>query len=153
LFWLGWTAHPSVHPAVPASSGLLFGGGTAMIFVAMINYLSDAYRQHAAPAQAAASTARSLVAVGLPLAAPPLYEGLGVRWACSLLGVVMLGLTAVPFAFIRHGAVLRSRSPFCQKLTMLEGPDLATAEQDLVPRQRPVGKEMTASERENRMIA
>jgi hypothetical protein len=125
-----------------------------MIFVAMINYLSDAYRQHAAPAQAAASTARSLVAVGLPLAAPPLYQGLGVRWACSLLGVVMLGLTAVPFAFIRHGAVLRSRSPFCQKVMMLEeGPGPATVEQHHELGQRPPGKEMSASERESRMIA
>ncbi|KAH6971332.1 major facilitator superfamily domain-containing protein [Ilyonectria destructans] len=79
LFWLGWTSYPSIHPAVPALSGLLFGTGYLIIFMAMLNYLGDAYKQFLASAQAAASTTRSIVAVCLPLAAAPMYRNLGIQ--------------------------------------------------------------------------
>ncbi|KAH8649233.1 major facilitator superfamily domain-containing protein [Xylariales sp. PMI_506] len=116
LLWLGWTSSLSIHPVVPAMSGLLFGTGYLLIFISMVNYLSDAYRQYAASAQAAASTTRSLVAVCLPLAASPMYDALGVHWACSLLAFATLIVALIPFAFIKYGETLRRRSPFCQKL-------------------------------------
>ena len=116
LFWLGWTAYPSIHPAVPAVSGLFFGAGYLIIFIALLNYITDAYRQFSASAQASASTLRSITAVCLPLAAPQMYNKLGVQWACSLLAFVTLGLALIPFVFIRYGEALRKRSPFCQKL-------------------------------------
>ncbi|KAM0438682.1 hypothetical protein ACHAPT_001438 [Fusarium lateritium] len=117
LFWLGWTAYPNIHPAVPALSGLFFGTGYLIIFMALINYIADAYRQYSASAQATASTLRSITAVCLPLAAPQMYHKLGVQWACSLLAFITLILALIPFVFIRYGEVLRRRSPFCQKLT------------------------------------
>ncbi|KAF4541980.1 uncharacterized protein LTHEOB_8134 [Lasiodiplodia theobromae] len=43
LFWLGWTSVPSIHPAVPIMSGFCFGAGYLLIFMAMLNYLTDAY--------------------------------------------------------------------------------------------------------------
>ncbi|KAF7558227.1 hypothetical protein G7Z17_g95 [Cylindrodendrum hubeiense] len=55
LFWLGWTSYSSIHPAVPALSGILFGTGYLIIFMAMLNYLGDAYKQFSASAQAAAT--------------------------------------------------------------------------------------------------
>ncbi|KAF5013568.1 hypothetical protein FDECE_428 [Fusarium decemcellulare] len=119
LFWLGWTSYPSIHPAVPAMSGLLFGAGYLVMFMALLNYITDAYRQFSASAQAAASTTRSITAVCLPLAAPRMYEQLGIQWACSLLAFITLVLAFIPLAFIRYGETLRRRSPFCQKLTSL----------------------------------
>lgn len=99
-------------------SGLAFGVGYLMIFIAMFNYLNDAYRQYAAPAHAAASTTRSLIAVCLPLAAPQMYNDLGVQWACSLLGFLVLALSLIPFAFIKYGKAIRSRSPLAQKILL-----------------------------------
>ncbi|KAJ3543090.1 hypothetical protein NM208_g3756 [Fusarium decemcellulare] len=119
LFWLGWTSYPSIHPAVPAMSGLLFGAGYLVVFMALLNYITDAYRQFSASAQAAASTTRSITAVCLPLAAPRMYEQLGIQWACSLLAFITLVLAFIPLAFIRYGETLRRRSPFCQKLSSL----------------------------------
>lgn len=118
MFWLGWTAYPSFHPAVPIMSGLVFGIGYLMIFIAMFNYLNDAYRQHAAPAHAVASMTRSLIAVFLPLAAPRMYNDLGVQWACSVLGFLTLALSLIPFAFIRYGEAIRNRSPLAQKILL-----------------------------------
>ncbi|KAI8655595.1 MFS domain-containing protein [Fusarium keratoplasticum] len=126
LFWLGWTAYPSIHPAVPAVSGLFFGAGYLIIFIALLNYITDAYRQFSASAQASASTLRSITAVCLPLAAPQMYHKLGVQWACSLLAFVTLGLALIPFVFIRYGEALRKRSPFCQKLAQAPSMIVAT---------------------------
>ncbi|KAM0547513.1 hypothetical protein ACHAPJ_010386 [Fusarium lateritium] len=117
LFWLGWTSYPNVHPAVPSMSGLFFGAGYLVEFMALLNYVTDAYRQYSASAQAAASTMRSITAVVLPLAAPKMYENLGIQWACSLLGFFTLVLACIPFVFIKYGETMRKRSPFCQKLS------------------------------------
>ncbi|KAL5360215.1 major facilitator superfamily domain-containing protein [Aspergillus floccosus] len=115
LFWLGWTAYDSVHPIVPMVAGFWFGVGYLLIFIAMLNYLTDAYKQNSASAQAAASTIRSITAVCLPLATKPMYTKLGIHWATSLLGFVALGMAFIPLWFIRYGAWLRKHSQFCSQ--------------------------------------
>ncbi|KAL4888444.1 MFS general substrate transporter [Aspergillus ambiguus] len=115
LFWLAWTSYETIHPVVPMLSGIWFGAGYLLIFLAMINYLTDAYKQNSASAQAAASTVRSVAAVCLPLATDPMYGNLGIHWATSLLGFLALGMAAIPFVFIRYGVWIREHSRFCKK--------------------------------------
>ncbi|KAI9146827.1 MFS-type efflux pump MFS2 [Paramyrothecium foliicola] len=112
LFWLGWASTRSVPSAIPMLSGLAFGAGYMLIFVAMVNYLSDAYREYSASAHSAASTTRSLAAAFLPVAAAPLV------------------LSAVPFVFMRFNDNIQRRSKFCQKLAMerLEAAPVASAQ-------------------------
>lgn len=88
LFWLGWTAHPSVPWIVPVLSALPFGVGFLLIFMALINYVVDAYEVFAASAMGATSASRSIFGVVLPFAAKPMYSTLGVNWACTLLGIL-----------------------------------------------------------------
>ncbi|KAJ6078115.1 uncharacterized protein N7446_001051 [Penicillium canescens] len=116
LFWLGWSSKLSIHPVVPMMSGLFFGIGYILIFMAMINYLTDAYKQYSASAQAAASTLRSCLAVCLPLATNPMYGELGINWASSLLAFIAILLAVIPFVFIKYGQWIRSRSPFSQRV-------------------------------------
>jgi hypothetical protein len=97
-------------------SGLFFGIGYILIFMAMINYLTDAYKQYSASAQAAASTLRSCLAVCLPLATNPMYGELGINWASSLLAFIAILLAVIPFVFIKYGQWIRSRSPFSQRV-------------------------------------
>ncbi|CCF44850.1 major facilitator superfamily transporter [Colletotrichum higginsianum] len=103
LFWLGWTVWPSTSPVVSMLSGILFGWGFNMLFMGMINYLTDVFRQYSASAHAAASMTRSIGAILLPLAADSMYADLGVHWAPSLLGFVALAMGTIPFIFIRFG--------------------------------------------------
>ncbi|KAL3481397.1 MFS general substrate transporter [Aspergillus californicus] len=110
LFWLAWTSYTHIHPAVPMMAGIFFGFGYLLVFVAMLNYLTDAYKERSASAQAAASSTRALMAVVLPFAADPMFQRLGVHWANSLLGFVALGLAGIPLVFIRYGRVIRERS-------------------------------------------
>lgn len=108
LFWLGWTVWPELSPVIPTLGGLFFGLGFQLLFMGMINYLTDVYQQYAASALAAASMTRSIGAAVLPLAVNSLYEHLGVLWAPSVLAFVALGMGVIPFAFIRFGDRLAS---------------------------------------------
>jgi hypothetical protein len=116
-FWLGWTARPSIHWAVPALSGIPLGIGIDLTFLALNNYLTDAYDIYSASALASSVFTRNiLAAILIPLTTSPLYKNLGTKWACTLLGIMCVVLTPIPFAFIRWGPALRKRSPFSQKL-------------------------------------
>lgn len=116
LFWLGWGATPEVHWIVPTLAALPFGVGFLLIFMALINYVMDAYEIYAASAMAAASASRSAFGVVLPFAAAPMYERLGIAWACTLLGILSAFMSVIPFVFIRYGSKIRAHSKFCQEI-------------------------------------
>ncbi|KAJ5994902.1 hypothetical protein N7481_001879 [Penicillium waksmanii] len=120
LFWVGWTASPNIHWVVPFLSGIPFGAGYLLIFMAMLNYLTDAYETLSASAQSAASCTRSIFGAVLPLAAKPMFNRLGVNWACSLIAFLSLGVSIIPFAFIRYGDRIRNNSKFCQELKRIK---------------------------------
>ncbi|KAF4468187.1 major facilitator superfamily transporter [Fusarium albosuccineum] len=103
LFWLGWTVWPSVSPVIPTLGGFFFGLGFQLLFMGMINYLTDVFRNYSASALAAASMMRSIGAILLPLAADSMYGNLGVHWAPSVLGFIALAMGVIPFVFIRYG--------------------------------------------------
>ncbi|KAJ5793804.1 hypothetical protein N7457_000403 [Penicillium paradoxum] len=120
MFWLGWTAQPSIHWIVPVLSGLLFGFGFQIIFISLLTYVTDAYKIYSASAMAASVIIRSIVGALFPLAADPLYKALGVSWATSLLGFISLACIPIPFILLRWGPWIRERSPFCQRLILEE---------------------------------
>ncbi|RMJ14759.1 hypothetical protein CDV36_005583 [Fusarium kuroshium] len=113
LFWLGWSAREGVSFIAPMLAGIPFGMGFMLIFMAMLNYLTDAYEIFAASANAAASTCRSLFAVVLPLATTPMFRRLEIPGACSLLGGLSALMCIIPFVFIWKGPSIRARSRFC----------------------------------------
>ncbi|KAI1177946.1 major facilitator superfamily protein [Nemania sp. FL0916] len=132
-FWLGWAARPGVHWAIPALSGIPLGIGIDLTFLALNNYLTDAYGIYSASALASSVFTRNAVAaIVIPLATHSLYETLGTAWACSVLGFLCLALTPIPFVFVRWGPAMRKRSPFCRKLASIKegGGDADGAEND-----------------------
>jgi hypothetical protein len=141
VFWLGWTSRPSVPFCVPMLAGVPFGAGFVLIFMALLNYITDAYEIFAASAMAAASCSRSLAGAVLPFAAKPMYEKLGVHWASSLLGFLSLGMCVIPWIFIWQGQRLRDGSRFCVYLKEKKAAELAELE-----RQRSARIEVVRSE-------
>lgn len=120
-FWLGWTARPEIHWIVPALSGVPLGIGIDLTFLALNNYLTDAYDIYSASALASSVFTRNiLAAILIPFATYPLYQNLGTAWACTLLGCLCIILTPIPFAFIRWGPAMRRRSSVCQELARLK---------------------------------
>lgn len=135
-FWLGWTARADVHWAVPCLASMLFGMGYLCLFMALLNYLVDAYEVFAASAMAAASLSRSSLGAVLPFAAKPMYRAMGVAWATSLLGFVSVGLCVVPFVFLKWGGVMRERSKFCQFLLLRKREEVEAVERERAGRER-----------------
>ncbi|RJE23848.1 transporter [Aspergillus sclerotialis] len=120
LLWIGWTASPKIHWAVPLLSGIPFGTGYLLIFMAMMNYLTDAYETYSASALSASTCTRSTFGTLLPLATKPMFHRLGVHWACTLIAFLSLGVALIPFAFIKFGERIRENSKFCQELKMMK---------------------------------
>jgi hypothetical protein len=77
-----------------------------------INYLVDVYGLYAASATGANTFLRSVLAAGLPLAARPMYQAMGVGPATSVLGAIAAALLPVPFIFMKIGHTLRKKSKF-----------------------------------------
>lgn len=113
MFWLGWSSRAEVHWVVPFLAGVPFGMGFLLIFMALLNYLADAYQIFAASAMAAASCCRSICGAVLPLAAGKMFKRLGIAWACSLLGFLSLGMCGIPVLFWFYGDRIRAGSRFC----------------------------------------
>ncbi len=130
LFWIGWSAKPDTFWLAPVASGVIFGAAFLLIFMALLNYLTDAYETYAASAQGMASTARSVFGAVLPLAAHSMFSGLGIAWACSLLAFLSLGMCIIPFAFIKFGDRIRDNSKFCKELKEMKATDAAEEEED-----------------------
>ena len=97
-------------------AGVPFGMGFILIFMALLNYLTDAYEIFAASAMAASSCCRSIAGAVLPFAATPMYRRLGVPWATSLLAFLSLGMCGIPFLFLWKGDRIRAGSKFCKFL-------------------------------------
>ncbi|KAI0484409.1 major facilitator superfamily transporter [Xylariaceae sp. FL0804] len=116
LFWLGWSARREVSFVAPILAGFPFGTGFSLIFMGMLNYLTDAYEIFAASANCASSSTRSSLAVVLPLATTPMFGALGISGACSLLGGLSLLMSLLPFVFLWKGEKLRAGSRFCLEL-------------------------------------
>lgn len=134
LFWMGWTARESIPFWVPMLAGIPFGMGFILIFMALLNYITDAYEIFAASAMAAASCCRSLAGAVLPFAAAPLYANLGVAWATSLLAFLSLGMCGVPFLFLWKGDRIREGSKFCRYLKEKKKEELAELERERAAR-------------------
>ncbi|KAK3366149.1 major facilitator superfamily domain-containing protein [Lasiosphaeria ovina] len=116
LLWLGWTATASVHWFVPLSALIPYGFAYQVIFVAMINYITDAYDIYAASALAACGTTRSIAGALIPLCVDKMLSSLGIAWSCTLLALISALLGFVPFAFIMYGDKIRAASRFSATL-------------------------------------
>ncbi|OJJ03869.1 hypothetical protein ASPVEDRAFT_54176 [Aspergillus versicolor CBS 583.65] len=115
LFWYGWASMPDVHWIVPTIGITVTGLGIYSIYMAVINYLTDAYERYAASALSAASLGRNSFGAFLPLASPQLFSNLGYGWAGTLLGFIGLALSAVPVVLVLKGPDIRRRSPFMRE--------------------------------------
>ncbi|KHN96690.1 Major facilitator superfamily domain, general substrate transporter [Metarhizium album ARSEF 1941] len=113
LFWYGWTARASVGWASPAVAIFPFAWGNLCVFVSSIQYMSDTYQGNViASAVSANGLARYGFAGAFPLFTIQMYEGLGIDWACSLLGFFALALLPIPWVLFRYGPKIRAKSKY-----------------------------------------
>ncbi|KII93810.1 hypothetical protein PLICRDRAFT_101527 [Plicaturopsis crispa FD-325 SS-3] len=132
FFWFAWTSYPSISIWAPLVSAGFMGFSICWIFLALINYIIDAYLFVAASALAANTVCRSLAGAAFPLFATQMYDALGTQWASSLVGFVALLLMPIPFVLKRYGPHLRQHSKYAPTKTMPASaapPDAEAAEE------------------------
>ena len=113
LFWFGWSSHPSTNPASQIIAAVFIGCGTLLVFMSTFTYILDTYAaEHVNSAAVAMTLCRSVLAAAFVMFAGPMYEGIGVDWASSLLGFVCLALTPFPVLFYVYGARIRGWSRY-----------------------------------------
>jgi MFS family permease len=123
LFWYGWASMPDVHWIVPTMGITAAGVGIYSIYMAVVNYLTDAYERYAASALSAASLGRNSFGAFLPLASPQLFSNLGFGWAGTLLGFIGLALSVVPVVLVWKGPAIRRSSRFMREATWDDDPE------------------------------
>ena len=112
IFWFAWTNFPSIHWIVCIIGTIPFGAGMVLVFLALMNYLIDAYTIYAASVLAANSVLRSIFGATFPLFTTYMYSGLGIHWASSIPGFLALACLPFPFVFWKFGARIRMKCKY-----------------------------------------
>ena len=116
LFWMGWTAYPSVSIWSPIVASVLFGYGAIMIFISSYMYLIDSYEMYAASALTFATLVRYTCAGGMTVVGIPFYENMNPHWTLTILACLSMLLTPIPYVFYRYGYMIRRKSRFQKHL-------------------------------------
>ncbi|WPG99939.1 Hypothetical protein R9X50_00276200 [Acrodontium crateriforme] len=111
IFLYGWSAQLYAPWIATLIGTALLGAGLNATLMSLQTYLIDAFSLHAASVMAASTILRSLCGALLPLAAPGLFEELGLGWGCSVLGFIAIIFIPLPVILIRYGRDLRSKYP------------------------------------------
>lgn len=110
LLWFAWTSSASVPWPVQASSGVLIGAGIVLNPLATTTHFIEMYELHANSALAGCNCCKFVAAAATPLFAVPMFEKLGVQWACSLMAFVCVVFAVFPFLYWRHREMIRNAS-------------------------------------------
>ncbi|KAF5008589.1 hypothetical protein FDECE_5141 [Fusarium decemcellulare] len=113
MFWLAWSAQYNQVPwIVPTLAGTFLSASLMLIYVAIINYLTDTYAEYAASVIAANTVARSAGSAAAPLFTTQMFSALGIGGGGSLIGGVATLLAFIPFVFYWYGARIRRKSKY-----------------------------------------
>lgn len=110
LFWMAWTAYPSISVWSCILACVPIGFAIMGVFISTYQYLIDGYEAHAASALVGCTFVRYVVAGGFVEVSIPMYENLDVHWTLTVLGAISTLLAPVPFIFYRYGARIRKHS-------------------------------------------
>lgn len=112
LFWMGWTAYPSVSIWSPIIASTLFGFGIIGIFLSTYMYIIDSYETYAASALTFVALVRYLAAGGMTVAGIPFYENMGVHYTLTILGCIAAVMVPIPYLLYKYGHLVRKKSKY-----------------------------------------
>ncbi|KAI9743525.1 MAG: hypothetical protein M1818_002839 [Claussenomyces sp. TS43310] len=112
LFWMGWTAYPSISIWSPIVASMFFGYGLICTFMSAYMYIIDSYEIYAASALTLVTFTRYFIAGGMTVVGIPFYRNVGVHWTLTILGCISILLTPIPYVLYKYGHVVRRRSKY-----------------------------------------
>ncbi|KAK3716829.1 hypothetical protein LTR37_006179 [Vermiconidia calcicola] len=115
LFIFGWTGNGDIHWIVSVVGILIFTVGVFILMQCVFVYLPMVYPQYAASLFAGNDAARSFIAFAAVMFGHPMYIGMGIGAATSMLGGLTAACVGGIFVLYLYGAKLRARSRFSAK--------------------------------------
>ncbi|KAL9066756.1 MAG: hypothetical protein Q9161_007345 [Pseudevernia consocians] len=113
LFWIGWTASPSIHYLSPIFGTAVYVWGAQSIIISSISYLFDAYPPRGTlSALTAAASFRLVLAAIIPLVIIQMIKNLTGGWTYSTFGFISAALIPIPWIIYKFGARLRAASKY-----------------------------------------
>ncbi|KAL1968914.1 hypothetical protein VTN77DRAFT_1275 [Rasamsonia byssochlamydoides] len=112
LFWMGWTARPSISLWSPLLASVLFGFGIICVFMSSYQYLIDSYEIYAASALASVTLIRYVASGAMIEFSIPFYKNMGVAYTLTILGSLSAILVPIPFVFYKYGPLIRKKSKY-----------------------------------------
>ncbi|KAI4104893.1 MAG: hypothetical protein L6R37_003017 [Teloschistes peruensis] len=111
LFWIGFTAKPTVDHFVPIVGTGVYVWSSMSILTGLVSYVFDAYpAKGTLSALTLMASARILCAGALPLVIIQMIMGLQGKWAYSVFGFIAVAMIGAPLILFQFGARLRARS-------------------------------------------
>lgn len=114
LFWMGWTARPSVSIWSPLAGAVVFGCGVLCVIVSSVMYVAATFEHHPASALAALQLLRLVAAGVMAILAHIMYRHLGPHWTSTLLGCIATIFLPVPYVLFQWGNRVRKWSRYAE---------------------------------------
>lgn len=113
LFWGGWTAYYWISPWSIIVGQFVFGIGALCCFIASYMYIIDVYTVNAASPLATLVFLRYIVAgAGAVMFTRPMFDGMGIHWAMTFLGIISVLVSLVPIVYYIYGPAIRAKSQY-----------------------------------------
>jgi DHA1 family multidrug resistance protein-like MFS transporter len=113
LFWVGWTASPTVHWAAPVVGTAVYVYASLLMVISYVPYLFDAYPPAGTlSALTTAACMRILLAALIPLGILQMFAKLTGAWALSVFGFIGFAFMPIPFVLFFFGKKLREKSRY-----------------------------------------
>ena len=122
LFWIAWTATPTIKYASPILGTLLYVWGNMSVLVSAISYLFDAYPPRGTLSALTAAACIRLACAGIvSLFIVRMILGLTGAWAYSTFGFISAAMVPLPWLLFQYGPTLRARSSYGAGAMALQG--------------------------------
>uniref|UniRef100_A0A093UZN0 Putative transporter n=1 Tax=Talaromyces marneffei PM1 TaxID=1077442 RepID=A0A093UZN0_TALMA len=118
LLWFAFTSSGNVSYWSPVIAGGVLGVADPLLWLSILNYITDSYPNVAGSAIAAFLIPSQLLAAGCVHIGILMFENLSTRWAFAILGFVSFGVIASVYVLYFWGPALRRMS----KLAMNPSP-------------------------------
>jgi len=116
LFWVAYTAKPSIHHLAPISGTGVYVWGNAMILISFISYLFDAYPPAGTLSGLTTAACFRLACAGVvPIFLPDMLTNLMGDWTFSLFGIISGVMGTFPFVLYWFGPGWRAGSKYAAK--------------------------------------
>lgn len=115
LFWFAFTSNGSVSFWSPVVAGGVLGFCDPLLYLAMLNYITDTYPHVAASAIAAFLIPSFIIAAAFAHIGIVMFDNMSTTWAMATLGFISLGIVALVNVLFFFGPRIRGFSKLARK--------------------------------------